>query len=308
MLADFLRPLRPVDALICCFALILSIIILLNFGTIAAAPTVILINIFISLGIITVANINARNERSALSFVHDWYPAPMIFLTFKEIHVIIQSLNLRDHDAILISADRWMFGTDPTVWLRRFSTPPLTELMQIGYASYFFLMLAVAVELWRSNSHERFSIYVFTLVYGFYLSYVGYLLFPAIGPRFTLHNFASMNSELPGIFATEWIRNFLNAAESIPADAATAWKFAQRDAFPSGHTQMTLIALYFAFKYSLRSRYVLTFFGMLVIIATMYLRYHYVVDVLFGVVFTVITIWSADYFFNRERRRSAATP
>ena len=63
-----------------------------------------------------------------LAVVHDWHVAPTVFFTFKELYFIIRPLHGgRDYDDVLIAADRWLFGVDPTRWLAQFSTPWLTE-------------------------------------------------------------------------------------------------------------------------------------------------------------------------------------
>jgi membrane-associated phospholipid phosphatase len=129
-------------------------------------------------------------------------------------------------------------------------------------------------------------------VYGFYLSYLGYFLLPAIGPRFTLHDFYAINKELPGLFFTPWMRDFINAGESISFSMANAADHVQRDVFPSGHTQLTLIVVYVGHWYKLKTRWIMTVLAGLLIISTIYLRYHYVVDLLGGVLFFVFTIWS----------------
>ena len=118
-------------------------------------------------------------------------------------------------------------------------------------------------------------------------------MFPGIGPRFTLHDFSLTDIQLPGVWVTTFLRDILNAGESIPKGAVNAIALAQRDVFPSGHTEMTLIVLYFAHKYKLKSRYILYVAGTLLIFATVYLRYHYVVDVLAGALFTLFTVWTA---------------
>jgi membrane-associated phospholipid phosphatase len=168
-------------------------------------------------------------------------------------------------------------------------------------------MLAVGVELFIRNDRERFSYVLFVIVYGFFLSYIGYAAVPAVGPRFTLHDFSAISTELPGLFLTEPIRALLNAGESIPkGELSNAIRFVQRDAFPSGHTELTLIALYLASQYRLRSRYVLYLFGSLLFVSTVYLRYHYVIDLLAGAVFMLAAIWTAPKLFawweNKARK------
>lgn len=290
---SILRVLRSVDALVICFTFILSLIILFFTNHRAEAMLLIGMNVLAGIGIILLA-LNVKTSRSAiLRACLDWYPVPAIFLIFKEIHEITLLLNSKDWDNILIAIDYGIFRTNPTVWLSQFSTPAVTEILQIAYTSYYFIMLAVGIETSLRKDKNQFSFVLFTILYGFFLSYLGYLIFPAVGPRFTLHDFNSLSTELPGIFVTDWIRDFLNAGESIPKGATNAFALAQRDAFPSGHTQMTLISLYLAYRYQLKSRYVLYLFGALLIISTVYLRYHYVVDVMGGVFFMIITVITA---------------
>lgn len=234
-----------------------------------------------------------RAHHPSIAWLHDWYPVPVIFFTFKEVYVIIQSMTYPDIDHVLIAIDRWIFGVDPTVVLHQFSSPLVTEILQIAYTSFYFIMLTLGIELYLKKEIGKFTFSTFTLSYGFYLSYIGYLLFPGVGPRFTLHDFHTLDMELPGLWLTEFLRNTINAGESIPPGAADAFTHAQRDVFPSGHTQMTLIVFYFASKYKLTSRYVLYGLGTLLIIGTVYLRYHYVIDLFAGALFMAFTVWTA---------------
>ncbi len=289
------RALFPVDIVIILFGCLLSVINLIFLDSVQR--WLIAVNVAACIGIIALAYLRMKTEKPGVRFIHDWYPVLMIFLSFKEMYVIIQSLGRRDFDQELIAIDRWIFGMDPTVWLSHFSFPLLTEVLQIAYVSYYFLMLVIGYELFKRNDRRNFSFIMFSFLYGFYLSYLGYLSFPAVGPRFTLHNFNSMNSELPGLFLTNILRDIINAGESIPKDATNPIALAQRDVFPSGHAQMTLIAMYFASLYKLKSRFVIYALGTLLIISTVYLRYHYVIDVIGGVLFMLFTILTAPKFF-----------
>jgi len=288
--------LRAVDALTIFFLLVLSLIIIAGARTADGVSRLLYLNAAV-IGTIILLSVGA-GKGGIVRFLHDWYPVPAIFFVFKEIHEIYFLLGIADQDAFLIGIDRAIFGVDPTVWLASFSSPPLTELLEISYASYYFIMLAVGVELFLRKDRHRFSYTLFVVLYGFFLSYLGYIFVPAVGPRFTLHDFSAISSELPGLWLTEPIRTVLNAAESIPQEnLANAVRFVQRDAFPSGHTQLTLISLYLASQYRLRSRYVLYLFGSLLIVSTVYLRYHYVIDLFAGILFMLATIWTAPKLF-----------
>lgn len=294
----FVRRLNAVDALTIAYALLISLFVLVFSGRIEEWQTIILINVSLSISLIAVAFLAINANTRIINFIHDWYPAPLIYFSFKEMYVIIQSLGMGDLDDLLIDIDRWLFGVDPTLWIAQFASPLLTEILQIAYTSFYFLMIAVGYELYVRRDRNNFSFFMFTLLYGFFLSYIGYIVVPAVGPRFTLHDFYQLNNELPGIFVTNTLRDLINAGESIPIGALNASEIAQRDVFPSGHTQMTMIVFYFAGKNLLKSRYVLYLLGTLLIIATVYLRYHYVIDLIAGALFMWFTVLTAPKLFT----------
>jgi membrane-associated phospholipid phosphatase len=274
--------LRPFDALNISFLIFLSVVVLFFSAKIEVWMMLIAANLLGTLIIYFISLPPLPSNGKFVRLARDWYNAPLIFLAFKEVHIIIQSLKRNDFDYLLIGLDRKLFGCDPTIWLARFATPVVTEILQVAYASYFIIMFVVGLELYRRKDKNCYVDYTFTLMLGFFTSYIGYLVVPAVGPRFTLHDFSQLDNELRGLFFAIPIRDFINSAESIPKSGAGAWLLAQRDAFPSGHTAMTLISLFFARKYKIASRWYLYVAGVLLIMATVYLRYHYVVDLIGG--------------------------
>lgn len=297
-LRELIRLLRPVDLLAISSGVVMSVVIFLYRHSIPFWTSALALNAGISIAIVAVALLAHRTGWRMLQLAWDFYPVPLILLSFKEVHVFVQSVSHRDYDDILIAIDRWMFGGDPTVWMSRFSVPLLTEILQIAYASFYFIMLALGIELYVRGEIPKFSHAIFLILYGFFLSYVGYMLVPGVGPRFTLHDFHTLDAEIPGLFLTNVIREFTNVVESIPKGAENAMALAQRDAFPSGHTQMTLITMVLAQRYRLSARYVIHLLGALLIIGTVYLRYHYVVDLIAGAMFMIFTLWTGRRLFD----------
>ena len=235
---------------------------------------------------------------SIVALFRDWYLVPCILLIYTQTSSINHSIHQRDYDDILIAIDRFIFQGDPTQWIYQFSHPLITEILQIAYSSYYLFFVALFFELYRRNDRNDFDSGAMLIVYGFYLSYIGYLLLPAIGPRFTLHNFFSIETELPGIFLTEYLRAIVDSGGGIPAGVPNPIDFVHRDAFPSGHTQLTLAAMYVAFTTKTKIRWWLFVAGSLLIISTIYMRYHYVTDVIVGVAFFFFTVWSGKRINN----------
>jgi membrane-associated phospholipid phosphatase len=251
-----------------------------------------IINTLATLFILFIANY-PETRVGAIKVVRDWYWYAFILIVFKEMYAVLPAINPVDQDAVLIQVDRWLFGVNPTQWLYRFANPLLTEYLQLSYFIYYLFPFTICFWLYRRKMYDEFYYAFFLVMYGFYLSYIGYLLVPAIGPRFTLHDFHAIDKELPGVFLTDVFRSIINTGESIAPSVANPSAFAQRDCFPSGHAEITLIVMYLSCRYKSKTAYFLFPAGISLIIATVYLRYHYVIDLIAGAAFMVVTIWSA---------------
>ncbi len=234
--------------------------------------------------------------------IHYWYIAPLIFMTFKELYFMIAPIRGQDYDWMFIEIDRWIFGTDPTLVLYKFSFPLLTEILQIIYSLFYFLPIILTLVLLRKRKYLALDYAIFSVVYGFYLSYLGYFALPAIGPRFTLFDFNSLDNQMPGLLLTKYLREFVNLGESISSYTKNPGLYVQRDVFPSGHTMITLVVMYLSVRLNSRSRYFFIPVGSLLIFATVYLQYHYVIDLVGGLIFMIFSLWSGKYIFNWWRR------
>lgn len=258
--------------------------------------------IALELGVICFAAISARKHHESKSLIwkhlHLWYVAPLILITFKQLYFMLHPIHPTDYDDLLINIDRWIFGVDPTVWIYQFANPILTELLQIVYNLFYLLPIILGIELVIKKRMHEFEYAAFLVVYGFFLSYIGYFSLPAIGPRFTLHDFYGIDLELPGLLLTNALREFVNIGESIPSGTPNPELAVQRDVFPSGHTQITLVVMILSYKLNARTKYFLIPAGTLLIIATVYLRYHYVIDLIAGFVFMLLTFWSGKYLYK----------
>jgi len=247
----------------------------------------------------------AAKNFSLLRVLRFWYSVAIILICFKETYYIIHSLKPGDWDAIFIKVDYAIFGLNPTQWIYKFSNPILTEFFQIIYLFYYLIIVIYGLELYFWRRYEEYKFAMFVIVTGFYLCYVFYALFPAIGPRFILHNFASIDTELPGMLLTKCIRDFLNFGESIPSGVINVQDFAQRDAMPSAHTSLALIIVYLSRKIKSKSFYFYMPFFIFMVISTIYLRYHYVIDIAAGILFAIITILIAKLVYWKKNENKS---
>lgn len=241
-----------------------------------------------------------KRKRSVTRFLRFWYPAFMILFCFKEIYLIMLSSNNVLYDESLMKIDRWIFGMNPSDFLKNYLNHYAIEFLQIIYGLFYLMPVIYAMELYLWHRYEELKYAIFVVFFGFYLSFIGYLIVPAIGPRFTIHNFQNIGTELPGLFFADKIRYLIDIGESIPANVANPEKFAQRDAFPSGHTIIMILITYLSHKIKSNSFYFYLPYTILLIFSTVYLRYHYVIDLIAGIPFVLITIFVANKLYSKS--------
>ncbi len=289
------------------FIAAITFLVIINHSKIESWYLIVLLNITLSLttGYITIIyEIKHKSHEKTsgiLRILRFWYPVFTILFFFKEIYVIMIILTPVLNDTILINIDRKIFGLDPTVYLFRFSNPLLTEFLQIIYILFYLMPVIYALELYLWKRYDELKYATFLILTGFYLSFFGYLILPAIGPRFTLHSFSELNNELPGLFLTNTLRDIINFGESIyPPDIKNPEVVAQRDAFPSGHTIIITLITYCSFRLKSKSFRFYLPYSMLMIFSTVYLRYHYVIDLIAGIGISVLTIIPGEFFFRHK--------
>ncbi|MBN2366933.1 MAG: phosphatase PAP2 family protein [Calditrichaeota bacterium] len=225
-----------------------------------------------------------RSQVPVLRLIQSWYQFFFLLLFFTALHYLIPAINPNTLDFQLINFDLFITGRIPTVWMEKFYSPLLTEILQLSYMAFYFLPLMILIPLYYRKEMFRFNRFGFNILLTFYLSYFGYLIFPALGPRYFLVH--EQQIILDGLGAYHTISTALNGLENI-----------QWDAFPSGHVAVAMIFSSFACRYFKKLFYITLPIVFFLILSTIYLRYHYLVDVLAGIfLFVVILVVDAIIF------------
>lgn len=221
----------------------------------------------------------ARNPRAnqAVWIVRNWYPLFYVACCYREMAIIIAGIRHHHADQALAALDHSFWGVYPTVWLERLYSPPLTEGLQIIYTLFLPVVLFVPLLIWRRKQYDLFRYMAFLLTLGFMVSYVGYLAVPAHGPRFLLAGIQHI--PLKGLWLFDTMQATLNRLEQD-----------HYDCFPSGHTELTILACWLSRSISNKLFWVYFLYTFGIVFATVYLRYHYTVDLLAGVVVALVLI------------------
>ncbi|MCX7987937.1 MAG: phosphatase PAP2 family protein [Thermodesulfovibrio sp.] len=281
MIKEFLK-LQPSFQLNIIFFLILFLLVIFSYAEIPTAFNFLII--YLSMAIFQFFICQLNNNKFINLIKNILFPVFSVLIAFDTIGEIIPYIN-KDMDHVFLEIDYKIFGFYPYLYLEKFATPYLTEIMQLSYCVYYFLPFMLGIYLLRYGNQQDFQRALFLVLLCFYFSYIGYLIFPALGPRFSIaHMF---QNELHGILVANHINNILNSLEGI-----------KRDAFPSGHVGISLLILLMFYKYNKKIFWIFVFPVILLIISTVYCRYHYFIDVIGGMILTVVTLLIGNLYYN----------
>jgi len=285
---------RPTERIHFAALAVLSVLALLLWGRLEHPGRMLLGYAALAAGLAVMTLLARRQDRlpAPLQLLVDFYPAAFLPILFNTLEPLIEALRGGARDDILIAADRALFGVDVTVWMQRLVHPRLNDLFYLLYATYYFFALTLGLILWaRDRAMARR--FIFTLMVCYYISYAGYFLIPALGPRF-----AQASEYTVSLLTTPMSRTI--------ADGINSLEKTKLDVFPSGHTMIAVAVLLVAWK---RARDVFWFLlpiGTGLVISTVYCRYHYVVDVLAGIVLAFIGVAAGDRLYQKMMARDAA--
>jgi membrane-associated phospholipid phosphatase len=152
-------------------------------------------------------------------------------------------------------------------------------------------MIITGAAIQRNGDYGRLREYATIVLLGLFLSYLGYLVVPAVGPHHFLHPRPAV---LDG-----WILGRPLHAAILAAEREMP------DAFPSGHALLSMIVMVLSWRYRRPIFRWMVVPSLGCVLATVALRYHYVIDVLASVVLLPLTVWAGQTFARWYDRVSA---
>lgn len=223
---------------------------------------------YLALAAATALLARAAPSSRAGAFVRDLFPVAVVVLVFMLLEPVILGLNPRRWDAFFAGVDARWFPAVVLGWRNAFGRAPLvTDALYAVYVSYYALPVLVAL-LARRRGPAALEGAVLALLAAFYVSFLGYLLFPTSGPRLSPADEARL---LGGGAVSDAVRAFLHVAERT-----------RLDAFPSGHTAVSLAAAAIGARLAPRHAAALLAWAGAIVFSTVYVHVHYVVDVVAG--------------------------
>jgi hypothetical protein len=172
-------------------------------------------------------------------------------------------------DGALERMETVVFGQPVVYLLQPYVADHWTLLFGLAYAIHLPLFFVSATLHWSAGRREQAERLLLTLAIAMYLGFVGYALFPALGP-------VGAAAALPPMAG--------NLATQIVASHGVAL-----GTFPSLHAGVSTAVALDAWRTSRRWGVLFTTIAALVWASTLYLRYHWVPDLLAGVALAIVS-------------------
>ena len=218
------------------------------------------------------------------------------YFFFKNLLPIVNPGTL-DHK--LYALDHVLFGFEPAMWADQFVTPATTEWFAFFYFCYFFLLAAhIFPIVFGARDQMLLGEFMLGMLIIVCIGHTGYILVPGFGPyRAMPHLF---KHELPSGLWMDLVWSTVRSGGAM------------KDIFPSLHTAGPCFIAMFSFRNRDRLPFrftwpLLAFFATNIIGATMFLRWHYVIDVFAGFSLATVAALLAPRITRWEvaRRRAA---
>lgn len=221
----------------------------------------------------------AETLRTLLPFV-------MCIAVYTNLHDTVRYVNTHDIHPYLSAIEGWIFGGQPVLWAEAHVTPARTEFFNAFYANFYLVAPSVVLILLFNGRAGEARTVLLGVIVCFYTGYVLYVLLPAAPPRLYYESLGLFTVTLRGGPITNFQESLIGM---MPNHAARA-------AFPSLHSAVSCLSLYYAWKYCRWYFPILLVFVLGLLASTVYLRHHWVVDLLAGMCLVPWTLWLAPRY------------
>ena len=228
--------------------------------------------------------------------VRDWFPFLIILMMYYSLwgdatHLLVPV----DRDKLLIAWDQKLFGFQASVALQRFVSPSLTAWMSFAYFFHLMNIPIVACFIYTRRPNGNFREMMCGVLVICFFGILGYLLVPAVGPVYTLRDQFTVSLSQPlSVFNREV--EFMDFARI------------RRDVFPSMHVAISFLVWLYAYRNSRRLFWVLSPFILSLWASAVYLRYHYLVDIVAGLILAPVCFWLSNRLFRGYQEISVPLP
>jgi membrane-associated phospholipid phosphatase len=215
-----------------------------------------------------------------LRIFRDWFPFLLLSTCYYALYSnLILRVNPHTADALLAKIDASIFGNQPSILLQSWIHPWLTDFLNLIYFSHVIFLPGAGLYFYIRKDFKAFRSIMMGYLTLIVMGVTSYLLVPAVGPAVT--------------FADQYTRALDGQGVSKGVDYIISMGRVTYDCFPSLHVGIPLLLTMYLYKYQRRFFIPAVIYVACMCFATIYLRYHYFIDIAASFVYA-----PAAYYLN----------
>lgn len=288
-----------------------SLIIFYLFPQLPHAYNLLINRLLVLLVIVALTFINAIKDWNFIRFLRYVFLGALLSYWYPETFEINRVLP--NFDFLLAGWEQLIFGFQPSVEFSKLLPYFwVNELMNLGYFSYYPLIIGTCFYFYFVN-RKYFKFFTFSVFFSFFGFYLIFILFPTAGPQYYF-NAIGMQNVSTSVFPK--IGLFFNTNQTLFSPDSGTGFFNQivektqqvgekpTAAFPSSHVGIsTLIMILVANNRRFLLLTILTPFYIVLVAATVYIRAHYAIDVLAGLLFAFMFYYFSIVVYQQITNR-----
>ena len=232
-----------------------------------------------------IAYLNQKYPGKIIGFFKATYPVWFLSVFYTETGYLKNIIFPNDFDIYFVTVEQWLWGMQPSLAFAQLMPQNwFNEFMNICYFSYYPLIVGVCILFYYDNK-DHSSKSIFMIIFSFYLYYIFYDLVPVVGPQF---HFNTLYTDDPPPYFFGKLMRFILITIERPTGA-----------FPSSHVGIALLISYIAYKQLKKYFYYSLLFVFGICFATVYLKAHYLVDVIGAVFMIPILVAISSYAYDK---------
>lgn len=282
MQKDLLKHFKEFDIITILYSLVSGIILLFAAFKLENVQTRLLIRIAIIAIVVVIAFFLYGKKNPVLNIIRNFYYVPVLFYFISE-GDYINNILFPDLDRYMVNFELTLFSDHPGVVMSKIlHFKWFSELMSLIYLFYFVLAVYFIGRIYIQY-RDRYDYVAFLINMMFYMIFLIFMLCPVAGPQYYL---VPPDNQIPEGYFFRDIARWIFLKTDLPASA-----------FPSISSLFLCFIGYLTFR-NIKSlfKFVLPL-CILILIASVYLKLHYAVDVIAGLLSFPAFYWISSRTF-----------
>jgi len=230
-----------------------------------------------------------------LKIVRDWFPFMLLCACYYSLYSnLVTRVNPYRADAFLAKMDVFMLGRPPSFLLEPLIRPWLTDFLYLIYFSHVIFFPSMALYFYLKEDEKTFRRLMMGFLTIMLMGITSYILVPAVGPDV--------------FFAGRYALDLEGHALVQSVDYFFRTGHVSFDCFPSLHVGIPLLLSFYLRDYHRKMFIPVLVYVALMCFATIYLRYHYLIDVIAAFAYAPAAYWLNDFLLRHWPAERVAQP